>query len=1292
MLEINDVRNPFPGLRPFETDENNLFFGRDGQSDELLERLRRARFLAVVGTSGSGKSSLIRAGLLPALYGGLMGDAGSSWRIAIHRPGGDPIGNLAEALARKDIFGAENNSEIQKTLIETTLRRSSIGLIDVARQGRMQPHENLLVVVDQFEELFRFKQAHSGDDATAFVKLLLEAGAQSELPIYIVLTMRSDFLGDCSQFAGLPEAINKGQYLIPRMSRDERRSAIVGPVAVGAAEITTPLVNRLLNDVGDNPDQLPILQHALMRTWDYWAAHRRNGQPIALEDYESIGGMAEALSLHADEAWAELPTERSRQVAERLFKELTEKGADNRETRRPSQVSEICGAAEASSEEVSEVIEVFRREGRSFLMPPAGVHLADDTIIDISHESLIRNWDRLQTWVDEEAQSARIYHRLAESAVLHRDGKEGLLIDPALQIALDWRDTSKPNPEWGKRYHLEYDQALKYLENSRLARETAQLERERQRNAELERARHEREQAEQFAAAQASSAKRLRWLAAGMAVMCVVAGAAAILAFLLWIQAKSNAARALEAQNRAVLEREKADEASQNAQASAIVAQIKTFQLDAERLYAESQRQAAEKAKQAALAAEANAEKQRVAAVKAQKQAEDNAAQFAQAVDRGRMMREGLEAYQHQDSKIASQAFDDLATSLTTTLQGKGLLEDKRKDLKIDLGWAQSNLGKAQLSTGDVEAAKDSYEKSRTVLEEVWPKSDRERRSPEDILFDTYNGLGHAYRDIALIGSEGKERIDSASYFQKAKNLYLDSLNYQQTRLSDTARTTPEFRAARRQVAEGFKNLALLHGDMGLPNEKEKNLEDLVAFQTKYGDHEANIAAQKGVAEFYRNRTLERVAADTADLKKNLEKARLAYNKLLDFQENITNVGDYAKVPPEITSSYTELSFIYRGLADLYDGDAKVATDEATSLRQAGDENGEKQKLKEVSIKEEAARDANDKASAAIQAVTAIQSLSRRLRSLTATDANTSRKGDDRDELADVVGNIYLRLNQFDKALKLFEFALDVRRRSPVSVDHDLVWKSLFNLASLYRKHPKNDPRAGEYDQKAEQYSRELVEFLRQQKPNSGTYADALIQLASLYVDVYSTDPAKSSQAESFYREARGIYAKRNDWWNQNLITFRLSKLYEKQKRAPEREQALNERVELLTGYFSNLVAQKQIQPNDPITLVSEYLHAINALAYFYGGRNPAGAETAYARALSAHNYITQNIYNEKIIGFYADTLKDYAQLLNNDKQQTAAKQVIEKEMMARDKLHQFDQIREQQNVQQVRQGSATAP
>ncbi len=451
MQEIDHTTNPFPGLRPFESSETHLFFGRDGQSEELLRRLKRTRFLAVVGTSGSGKSSLVRAGLLPALQGGLMASAGSDWRIAILRPGSDPIGNLARALTSPAVLGSGDvkGADMQAVMAETTLRRSSLGLVEFVSRARTkfdekgQPlfpeYENLLVVVDQFEELFRFKQLieaeNSQEDAAAFVKLLLEAVGPKVEKIYVVLTMRSDFLGDCAQFWELPEAINNGQYLIPRMTRDERREAISGPVAVGQGAISEPLVNQLLNDVGDNPDQLPILQHALMRTWDHWLTHR-NGKPIDIPDYKAIGGMAEALSRHADEAYAELNTNQQA-IAEKLFKGLTEKGTDNREIRRPMEVGEICELTGANETAVIEVIEKFRREGRSFLMPPptdaltgAHVHLNRESLIDISHESLIRNWERLKTWVDEESRSARIYRRLAETAVLHKEGKAGLWRDP----------------------------------------------------------------------------------------------------------------------------------------------------------------------------------------------------------------------------------------------------------------------------------------------------------------------------------------------------------------------------------------------------------------------------------------------------------------------------------------------------------------------------------------------------------------------------------------------------------------------------------------------------------------------------------------------------------------------------------------------------------------------------------------------------------------------------------------------------------------------------------------------
>jgi tetratricopeptide (TPR) repeat protein len=474
-----EVSNPFVGLRPFEEHEAYLFFGRDGQSDELVKRLARRRFLAVVGVSGSGKSSLLRAGLFASLRGGFMTSAGANWRIALLRPGSAPVAALAAAL-----HGALRNPDrpeddaVPQPVIEATLRRGSLGLIDVVQQARLAAGENVLVVVDQFEELFRYRRVRKGAsaeaDAAAFVKLILEAPQQEGTPIYVMLAMRSDFLGDCAQFRGLPEMMNDSQYLIPRMNRDERRQAIEGPVGVGGGRISQRLVQRLLNDVGEDPDQLPVLQHALMRTWQHWEQHRLNGSPLDLEDYEAIGTMSRALSLHADEAYDELNTgrnevdaDRIKTVAEKVFKRLTERGPDSREIRHPTQFSELCAVAEASPTEVTEVIDRFRNPTRSFLMPPFGSALRDDSVVDISHESLIRKWKRLNKWVDEENDSRVIYLRLADAADRYWTRKGALWRDPDLKLALGWFSRTQPNAEWAKRYGGGFERVETFLRKSK---------------------------------------------------------------------------------------------------------------------------------------------------------------------------------------------------------------------------------------------------------------------------------------------------------------------------------------------------------------------------------------------------------------------------------------------------------------------------------------------------------------------------------------------------------------------------------------------------------------------------------------------------------------------------------------------------------------------------------------------------------------------------------------------------------------------------------------------------------
>ena len=226
MSQSHRSDNPFPGLRSFTPEEDYLFFGREEQTMELLQTLGTHRFVAVVGTSGSGKSSLVRCGLLSQLLGGKMLQAGTVWEVAVTHPGAAPMSHLADALLDADLYDA--TEEDAKARLLATLSRSHFGLVEAIRQAKFAEGTNFLLVVDQFEEIFRFNQggAAQRDAANEFVSMLLQSARQSEVPIYIVLTMRSDFIGDCAEFENLAEAVNRGEYLIPRMTREQFKQSI----------------------------------------------------------------------------------------------------------------------------------------------------------------------------------------------------------------------------------------------------------------------------------------------------------------------------------------------------------------------------------------------------------------------------------------------------------------------------------------------------------------------------------------------------------------------------------------------------------------------------------------------------------------------------------------------------------------------------------------------------------------------------------------------------------------------------------------------------------------------------------------------------------------------------------------------------------------------------------------------------------------------------------------------------------------------------------------------------------
>ncbi|MFK7891004.1 MAG: hypothetical protein AB8B63_09350 [Granulosicoccus sp.] len=529
--------HPFPGLRPFHEGEEHYFFGRERQTDTLIDKLRQTRFLAVIGSSGSGKSSLVNCGLITALRGGLMPHAGTSWRIATCRPAGQPIRSLANALAEPGVLFDDFNSGAMglNDVIDSTLHMSRRGIIDVFELARQKPDTNLLVVVDQFEELFRYRTAGSATkqfaenakaEATEFIKLLLTAREHVQQRIFIVLTMRSDFLGECAQIDGLAEAINEGQYLVPRMSREERRMAIAKPVEVAGAQMETVLLTRLINDLGDDPDQLSILQHALNRIWARWIELDRREDSLNLSHYSAIGSMKLALSQHAEQAFAELKTERERELCEKLFKALTNKATDHRGLRRPTSLAMLSELTEASIEELRNTIDVFREPGRSFLMPPAGTPLEPHTVIDISHESFMRMWKRLVTWSDEEAESTHIFQRLADTAALHASGQAGLWRDPDLQLALEWRAHNKPNACWASRISSGFEQAMAFLDDSRAANdlEAEEAARRLEKERELERVNAIAKEQQQRLDAQATAVRKQKQvtglIACGFVVTC----------------------------------------------------------------------------------------------------------------------------------------------------------------------------------------------------------------------------------------------------------------------------------------------------------------------------------------------------------------------------------------------------------------------------------------------------------------------------------------------------------------------------------------------------------------------------------------------------------------------------------------------------------------------------------------------------------------------------------------------------------------------------------------------------
>ena len=563
----------------------------------MVDRLAATRFLSVLGSSGTGKSSVVRTGLLDSLELGLMAKAGSSWRIADFRPGSDPLSNLAGALLANE----EHVTASDRDSLRGFLARGPRAVIEWCRDGNLPAGTNLLLLADQFEELFRYQDYAKREETQALVELLLESAHSSEFPIYVTITMRSEYLGACAFLDGLAEMISRGMVLIPRLTREQCRMAIVGPADVCGIRTDQPLVNQLLNDLTSfaswddtgadeldkqarRADQLPLLQYTLNRMWLRAREHRGAGADgrslvLRLADYETIGGLRGALNEHANQLLKELQDKAPEGVVEAVFRGLISGATVAEAVRRPRPFGELVKLADGNEQAVRAVVDKFRESGVNFLAPelePANPKpLDDDTFVDISHESLIRQWSKLSEWLEKEARAAHLWRRLRDRLA---DGD--LLQGRELAALITWKEEMRPNAEWAKRYGGDFDAAMTFLERSQRAEQDrieAGKRAEEERLAAKQGAEHERRR--RRIAAAVAVVVALGLFLGGFSVFFIIQNGKLEAALKV---AETEKSKAVEATKQADVARKKAQDAE--AQAKQLLQELAKTKIEAQQL------------------------------------------------------------------------------------------------------------------------------------------------------------------------------------------------------------------------------------------------------------------------------------------------------------------------------------------------------------------------------------------------------------------------------------------------------------------------------------------------------------------------------------------------------------------------------------------------------------------------------------------------------------------------------------------------------------------------------------
>ena len=503
------AESPYKGLEYYDEGDAELFFGRERLIATLLDALRGQSLLAVVGASGSGKSSVVRAGVVPVLRGTrpppegtapLKGSAG--WDYLVLTPTDRPLEQLALTLTR-DLDTVGETRAIIRDLAEDP---AALHLY-LRKYLERQKKPRAFLLVDQFEELFTLCKDEAA--RVAFIGGLLAAAEGGSATV--VLTLRADFYHHCLRYPGLRDALQQRQLIIGAMDEAELRAAVAEPAARTGYELEPGLADKIVRDAGDEAGALPLLSHALLETW-----RRREGRRLTHAGYNDAGGVGGAIARTAERAYGDLdPAQQT--VARRIFLQLTELGEGAEDTRRRVGLDDLLPGDGAARREAEAVLHALSR---------ARLVSADDAAAQVSHEALIREWPALQEWLRDNREALRLERRLAAAAAEWDEGRRdpSYLYDGAqLAAACQWAETNPTSVSATVRAFL--DAATAEEEREAAEREQAQQEK-------LEQAQRLAEEATAREQAQTRAARTFKRAVVVAGILAGIAGLVAVFAFL----------------------------------------------------------------------------------------------------------------------------------------------------------------------------------------------------------------------------------------------------------------------------------------------------------------------------------------------------------------------------------------------------------------------------------------------------------------------------------------------------------------------------------------------------------------------------------------------------------------------------------------------------------------------------------------------------------------------------------------------------------------------------------------